>query len=442
MQSESRRAFIKKSALATAGLSMATSALSYSRIIGSNDRINFGVAGLNGRGNALGSAILAAKNASISYICDVDRRTFGRYKERMAAIAPRLKMKEIEDFREMVEKKDVDAVAIATPEHWHAPMAIMAVKAGKDVYVEKPCGHNPREGELLVEAQRKYAKTIQMGNQQRSAVTSIQAIADIHAGAIGEVYYGKAWYANQRGPIGNASKVPVPDWLNWELWQGPAPRQAYEDIWVHYNWHWHWKWGTGEINNNGTHEIDICRWALQVDFPTKVSSSGGRYHYNDDWQFYDTQIANFEFGEGKMISWEGKSCNPAEIYGRGRGAAIYGKDGYAILDRNGAVFYNNKGEVTKELKEGAANATLDTVGESALDVNHMDNFLSAIRESTPLHSPIDEGHKSILLCHLGNISQRYGRALNTNPQNGRIIGDDEAMTLWSREYEPGWEPEV
>ncbi|MFY0599463.1 MAG: Gfo/Idh/MocA family oxidoreductase [Cyclobacteriaceae bacterium] len=438
----SRREFIKKSALGSVGLSMAFSASSYNRIVGSNERINFGIAGLNGRGKSLGLAVAKADNAAIRYICDVDSRQFAKYKEVLATVDADKKVKEIEDFRELVEKKDIDAVAIATPEHWHAPMALLGMQAGKSVYVEKPCSHNPREGELLVEAQKKYGSVIQMGNQQRSATTSIQAIKEIHEGIIGDVYYGKAWYSNARGSIGKAKKVAIPDWLNWELWQGPAPRQDFEDIWVHYNWHWHWKWGSGEINNNGTHEIDICRWALQVDIPNKVSSSGGRYHYDDDWQFYDTQIANFEYEDDKMISWEGKSCNPSKIFNQGRGAAIYGKDGYAILTRNWAKIYSNDGKEIKALKEEKESATLDTLGVGALDINHMDNMLNAIRKGEELHSPIAEGATSNLLCHLGNISQKYGRSLELDNETGRILNDEEAMSLWGRTYEPGWEPKV
>lgn len=439
---ENRRDFIKKSALGTVGLSMAMSASSYSKIIGANERVNFGVAGLNGRGKALGLAISKTENTALRYLCDVDSRQFDRYQQLFAGQEIKLKTKEIEDFRRLVEKKDLDAVAIATPEHWHAPMAIMAMQEGKDVYVEKPCAHNPREGELLVEAQKKYGRVVQMGNQQRSAPTSIQTIKDIHEGMIGNVYYGKAWYSNARGPIGEAQKAPVPEWLNWDLWQGPAPRQDFEDIWVHYNWHWHRKWGTGEIHNNGTHEIDLCRWALQVDYPTKVSSSGGRYHYDDDWQFYDTQIANFEYEDDKLISWEGKSCNPARIYDMGRGAAIYGTEGYAILERNGTRTFNKAGELIKELKEEGSSNTLDTVGMGALDLYHMSNFVQGIRENTPLNSPIADGAKSTLLCHLGNISQDVGRTLNIDPATGAIKEDLQAMASWGRTYEPGWEPKV
>lgn len=438
----SRREFIKKSTLGTVGLSMAFSASSYSNIIGANERVNFGVAGLNGRGKALSMAIAKTKNANLGYLCDVDSRQFATYRKLLTEQAISGKVKEMEDFRKVLEQKDLDAVAIATPEHWHAPMAIMAMQAGKDVYVEKPCAHNPREGELLITAQKQYARVVQMGNQQRSAPTSIQTIKDIHEGIIGKPYYGKAWYSNARGPIGKAQKTAVPDWLNWELWQGPAPRQDFEDIWIHYNWHWHRKWGTGEIHNNGTHEIDICRWALQVAYPTKVTSSGGRYHYDDDWQFFDTQIANYEFGADKMISWEGKSCNPAEIYGMGRGAAIYGTEGYAILERNGTRVFSKSGELVKELKEEAMSGTMDTVGMGALDLMHMDNFVKGIREGATLNAPISDGAISTHLCHLGNISQDLGRALAIDPATGKVNGDPEAMAMWSREYEPGWEPKI
>ncbi|MDX1637428.1 MAG: Gfo/Idh/MocA family oxidoreductase, partial [Balneolaceae bacterium] len=335
----SRRDFLRQLALGGAGLTLGVSAKSYGNIIGANEQVNIGVAGLNGRGKALMRAVQDVPNARLTHVCDVDRRAM----EEAASIAKNdfgVQVKSQGDIRKLVENSDVDAIAIATPDHWHAPMTIMGVKAGKHVYVEKPCSHNPREGEMLIEAREKYGKVIQMGNQQRSAPTSIQAVQDIREGIIGTPYFGKAWYSNARGPIGQAKQAPVPDWLNWELWQGPAPRRRFEDIWVHYNWHWHWNWGTGEINNNGTHEIDICRWALGVDYPVKTTSSGGRYHYNDDWQFYDTQIANFEFEGDKMITWEGKSCNPFNYHDRGRGATIHGTEGTILLDRNGYMAWD------------------------------------------------------------------------------------------------------
>ncbi|WP_258105042.1 Gfo/Idh/MocA family protein [Marinoscillum sp. MHG1-6] len=439
---ENRRSFIKKSVLGAAGASMAFSASSYARIIGANDRVHIAVAGLNGRGKALGLSALKTPGASVRYLCDVDNRQFSTFKDMLVKAGHDDKLKEVEDYRKLVEKKDLDAVAIATPEHWHAPMAIMAMQAGKHVYVEKPCAHNPFECELLVEAQKTYGKTVQMGNQQRSAPSSIQTIKDINNGIIGNPYYGKAWYSNSRGSIGRAQKTAVPDWLNWELWQGPAPRKDFENIWVHYNWHWNRNWGTGEIHNNGTHELDICRWALGVDYPNRVTSSGGRFHFEDDWQFYDTQLANFEFDGNKMISWEGKSCNPSTFFGEGRGAAIYGTEGYAILTRNGTRTYNKSGELIKELKEDEQSATLNTVGIGALDLKHMTNFIKGIQSVETLNAPIDDASISTMLCHLGNISQDVQRSLNIDPTNGRILKDEEAMKFWKREYEPGWELKV
>jgi predicted dehydrogenase len=252
---------------------------------------------------------------------------------------------------------------------------------------------------------------------------------------------GKAWYVNTRTGIGHGLKAPVPEWLDWELWQGPAPRRPYRDNVVHYNWHWFWHWGTGEINNNGLHEIDICRWALDVGLPNRVSSSGGRYHYDDDWEFYDTQIASFEYDDA-MISWEGRSCNGFGFFDRGRGATIHGTDGTALIDRNGYTLYDNAGALIKQLNERAPTTTTDIVGGGAVDTYHIDNFLRAIRDGDALHSPIDEGVSSTLLCHLGNISQALGRVLEVDTRTGRVIDDRAATKMWDRDYAPGWKPSV
>jgi len=346
----------------------------------------------------------------------------------------------------------VDALVIAAPDHWHAPATIMAMDAGKHVYVEKPCSHNPREGELLVEAQRKHADlVVQMGNQQRSSPRSMQAIQEIRDGIIGRPYYARAWYANDRGPTTLKSPAEVPEWLDYELWQGPAPRRAYQDNLIHYNWHWFWHWGTGEICNNGTHEIDVCRWALGVDYPVRVTSSGGRYHYDDDWEAFDTQVASFDFEGEKTIAWEGRSCNAnpikggAGMPGGGRGASIHGTEGTVIIDRGGYVVYDNDDNLIKyenEAESGRQVSGTGTVGAGNLTDLHVANFAAAIRGDATPHSPITDGRKSVLLCHLGNIAQRTGRALDIDPSTGRIVDDEEAMQLWGREYESGWEPKV
>ena len=435
-----RREFVKKSAIGL--MAMAIPASSYARILGANERVNVAVAGLAGRGQGHVIAISSLKNAAVTALCDVDNRVFDKIQKGLVEKnIP--KAATYKDIRKVLENKDIDAISVATPDHWHTPMGIMAMQAGKHVYLEKPCSHNPQEGEWLVEVQRKTGKVLQIGNQQRSAPTSQQAMKEIKEGIIGEVYYGKAWYSNFRGPIGVGKPAAIPDWLDWELWQGPAPRRAFKDNWVHYNWHWFWDWGTGEINNNGFHEMDICRWALGVDYPTRVSSSGGRYHYQDDWEFYDTQLASFEFEGGKMLTWEGRSCNGGiPFYGRGRGASIHGTKGTILLDRNSYILYDEKNKQVKEVKEKTESATTDIVGIGGLDVYHMLNFVNAIRENEPLNSPVAEAHKSNLLCHLGNIAQETGRTLNTNPANGKIYKDRKAMKMWGREYAKGWKPVV
>ncbi len=279
----------------------------------------------------------------VTHICDVDKREVDKFSPRVHELFGRAPKAE-KDIRKLLESKDIDAITISTPEHWHVHMSIMGGHAGKHVYVEKPCCHNPHEGELIVQAQKKYKKYyIQMGNQQRSSEHTIAIIKRIHDGLIGKVYYGKAWYSNTRGPIGGGNEVAAPpDYLDWELWQGPAPRRPYKDNFHPYNWHWFWHWGTGETLNNGTHEVDLCRWALGVGYPKKISASGGRYHYQDDWEFYDTLITNFEYDD-KMITWEGLSCQGKRYYNRGRGATIHGTEGTVLIDRDGYIVFKKAG---------------------------------------------------------------------------------------------------
>jgi predicted dehydrogenase len=397
--------------------------------------------GVNSRGDVLAEGFAAADGAEVAYVCDVDSRAVAGTISTVSEFQQR-RADGITDFRRALDDQAVDALVIAAPDHWHAPAAILALQAGKHVYLEKPCGHNAREGELLVEAQRKYGLVVQMGNQQRSGPRSIEIVREIHNGLIGRAYYVRAWYANTRGSIGRGQAAPVPSWLDYELWQGPAPRTPYRDNVVHYNWHWFWRWGTGEICNNGTHEIDMGRWALDEQYPVRVTSAGGRYHFDDDWEMPDTQIASFDFADGKTLTWEGRSCNGRTIEGRGRGVAVHGEKGTVIIDRSGYVVYDLDNNEIKRDVHVENEAALDTRGAGRLTDLHITNFLNSIRSEERPNAPIDEGHKSQLLCHLGNIAQRTSKVLRCDPKTGHILGDDDAMELWSREYEPGWEPMV
>jgi len=442
-----RRDFIKKSAITTAGIFIGANAIAGKRLYQSgkaNDTVNIAIIGLNSRAYAHAEALLSCTNVKISHICDVDSVILDRFKAYIVKAFGYTPETE-KDFRKLLQNKDIDAITIATPEHWHAPMAIMGLQAGKHVYVEKPCSHNLFENELIVAAQKKYGKLVQMGNQQRSSVTSAKAVKEINEGIIGEAYYGKAWYSNTRKPIGIGKKIPVPQNLDWDLWQGPAPREEYRDNIHTYNWHWFKTWGTGEIHNNGTHEIDICRWALGVNYPTMVSSVGGRYHAKDDWQFFDTQLATYQFEDKKTISWEGISCNGLLQFDRGRGSIIQGTKGSILLDREIYILYDLDGKVVKKEDEkttGATN-TADTRGFDGLTVAHMQNFLNGIRINEVLHSPIYEASISTHLCHLGNIAQFEQKSLKIDNKTGHIINDIKVVDKhWKREYQKGWEPKL
>ncbi|MGZ8550510.1 MAG: Gfo/Idh/MocA family protein, partial [Chitinophagaceae bacterium] len=263
-----RRNFIRTSSLATAGVTI----LNFP-VFGKNapsNKIIVAVMGVNSRGAYLAESFAKLPNVEVAYLCDVEEKAIVNGLKPFNN-APR-KPIVIKDIRELVNKKDFDALVIAAPDHWHAPASILGVANGKHVYVEKPCGHNPYEGELLTQAMHKYGKLIQMGNQRRSFPNLIEAVRLVREeNIIGNAYFGKAWYANNRKSIGIGKKVPAPGTLNYDLWQGPAPRRDYKDNLIHYNWHWFWHWGTGETCNNATHEIDCCRWFLGVDYPTKVT---------------------------------------------------------------------------------------------------------------------------------------------------------------------------
>jgi predicted dehydrogenase len=407
-----------------------------------NEKVVVAVVGLHSRGKNLIEGFAGYKNSEVKYVVDVDTRYFGDALKKAAEFQKK-KPDTLQDFRKALDDKDIDAIAIAAPDHWHTPMAIMALQAGKHVYVEKPCGHNPAEGELLIKAQEKYGLKVQMGNQRRSLPVCQQMIQEIKDGLIGNVYYANTWYTNNRAPIGFGKEVAIPDSLDFELWQGPAPRTAYRSNIHPYNWHWFWRWGTGEALNNGTHEIDVARWALGVDFPVRVTSAGGRYHYvgKDDWEAYDTQTISIEFEEGKCISWEGRSCSKYTPHGDGRGVTISGSEGAIEYLSDRYTVFDNAGKLVKEVGKGAKADTANT-SDPGLKDNHQGNLVDAIRGEAKVNSPIQEGHKSVLLCQLGNIALRSGSMLNIDPKNGHIIKNKEAQKLWSREYEPGWEPKV
>jgi predicted dehydrogenase len=437
---KSRREFLKDIALGSAGLAVGLNAKSYARILGANNRVNFAVIGLHGRAYAHLESIRQNKDTMITHICDVDKRELDKFG---AAVKKQFDQSPVtqKDFRKILESKDVDAITIATPEHWHAPMAIAGLQAGKHVYVEKPCSHNPYEGELLVQAQKKYGKLVQMGNQQRSSEHTIEIVRKIKEGLIGRPYFGKAWYSNTRKAIGVGKVVAVPEYLDWDLWQGPAPRKPYKDNIHPYNWHWFWHWGTGETLNNGTHEVDLCRWALGVDYPNTISASGGRYHFKDDWEFYDTLITSYEYDD-KMITWEGMCCQGKEYFGRSRGATIHGTDGTVLIDRDGYQVFTLNDKLINEFKTEKTSTSQDLQSIDSMTTRHFENLINGIRNGEKLRSPVHEGNISVTMLQLSNVAWKVDRALHLDKQTAHILGDEKAMEMWRREYEKGWELKV
>lgn len=421
-----RRQFVNTGLAATAGV-----ALSNLRSLGAEspaNRVVVGVMGLS-RGRALADSFAKREGVVVKYVCDVDSERAESGAKLIEGTTGRA-AQPIADFRKILDDKEVDALICAAPNHWHAPATILGCAAGKHVYVEKPCCHNPREGELMVAAARRYHRAVQMGSQRRSGPGTIEAIQKLHAGAIGHVYLARSWYNSQRGSIGRGKPAAIPSNLNYELWQGPAPRRDYRDNVVHYNWHWFWHWGNGELGNNGVHTIDLCRWGLGVDFPIKVTSSGGRYQFDDDQETPDTQTVCFDFEGKRSLTWEGLSCNKH----RAGFINFFGTKGTLELESNGSYTIFDEGDKSLGATKGASQG----------DIEHIVNFLTAIRTDKPLelNAEIETGYKSTLLCHLGNIAQRVGRTLHCDPKNGHIVDDEAAMALWTRTYEKGWEPQV
>ena len=445
----SRKDFLKQAlagvgAISLGGVASAQSAASYRSIMGANDKIRIGVIGVNSRGLAIAQCLAKLSECEVTCICDVDSRALAKCQNAIKSITGKTPRGE-RDIRKMLQSDDFEAVAIAMPDHWHAPAAIMAMQAGKHVYVEKPTSHNPAENEMLIRATSKYNKVVQVGNQRRSWPNVKAAIEEVRGGSIGRVCYAKSWYSNNRPSIGKGKVVDVPEWLDWDLWQGPAPRTEYRDNIVHYNWHWFWNWGTGEALNNGTHFVDLMRWGLDVEYPTKVSSVGGRYRFEDDWETPDTQLITYQFGDKASGSWEGRSCNYQPVDSMSSGVAFYGETGTLFLGGGNAYqIHDIKGKLIKDVQSDVKFEEGNLFNPSeALDVFHFRNWFNGIRKGEKLNSDIVEACTSTQLVQYGNIAQRVGHSLEIDPISGRILNADrEINQLWGRKYEKGWEPKL
>jgi predicted dehydrogenase len=327
------------------------------------------------------------------------------------------------------DDKSIDAVVIATPDHWHSPATILACDAGKDVYVEKPVSHNVREGRLAVEAARRNKRIVQHGTQARSRPSTIRGIEYAQSGKIGEVIMAKAWNCQLRDNIGHKEDGPVPDGVDYDAWLGPAPWIPFNENRFHYNWHWHWHFGTGDAGNDGAHQIDIARWALGVSYPKSASGMGGKFFFDDDQQTPDTMNVTFDYG-GKALIWEMRIWNPYGLEGQDNGVAVYGTEGvvqigrwdrrwgYKILDKAGKLVQHD-----------------DADDE---DDPHMRNFAECVRSRRPPNADIGIGHLTALHCHLANMVARTGRNLRFDAETETVLDDAQANLYVKRKYRTHW----
>ncbi|HUF60814.1 MAG TPA: Gfo/Idh/MocA family oxidoreductase [Verrucomicrobiales bacterium] len=391
-----------------------------------SQRLRVGVMGL-GRGMAHVNGFQSVPGVEIAYLCDVDSRRLESAASQ-AAKGQETPVQTVTDFRRILEDKDVDILSIAAPNFWHAPATILACQAGKHVYVEKPGSHNAFEALAMVETARHHNRRVQMGNQRRSAPAIREGIEQVRSGAIGSVRFARCWYDAARGSIGKGQPAPAPNWLDYDLWQGPVPETPYRDNLVHYNWHWMWTWGGGELANNGVHALDVARWGLGVDYPAVVSCAGGRYHFDDDQETPDTSYAVFDFGSCGA-AWDSSSCLPRR-HEHHPFVSFYGENGILSIEAGGYRIHDPDGKERQNAVTG-----LD-------DLPHFTNFVNSIRKDEPLHAEIGDAQISAMLCHLGNMAYRTASVVRFDGGQRRVIENDAAQALWKRSYREGWAPTI
>ena len=420
----SRRRFLRVAAGAAAGgaAAIATPRAISRAIAGANDKLRLALIGCGVRGSAFFGAV--------EWVCDPDAN-------RLAAAAKAAGVKAdhaVTDFRRLLDDGAVDAVIIATPDHWHAPAAILACAAGKHVYVEKPCSHNFRESQMLLQAAAKHKVVVQHGTQQRSRPFIAEAVQRLREGEIGDVLVAKAWNVQRRESIGHARPTQPPPEVDYDLWVGPAELTPFQANCFHSSWHWWYNFGSGDVGNDGAHELDYARWGLGVDtLPTKVDASGGKLYFDDDQQFPDTVNCTFEFaGVGaeqrrKQLQFEMRLWSKNYPYNCDSGVEFYGDKGTMFLSKRGRLrILDDDNQIVRDEK-----------ADDDMGLAHLDNFTAAIRGAAPANAPLIEAHRSVALIHLANASLRAGKSLRFDPTGESILDDPQAAELLTRKYRSG-----
>lgn len=422
--SVNRRTFISAAAGTVAGASLTARAAEP----GPNDTIRAAVLGLNGRGKTHIEGFMGTKGVKVGVLCDPDREVLDkRAKEFEKKYG--YKVETETDLRKVFDRKDVDVVGVATPNHWHALATIWACQAGKDVYVEKPGSHNIVEGRKMIEAAKKYGRVVQHGVQLRSSDAVREAVEKMQAGLIGKLYMARGLVFKWRpaiGPFKNPDTVPAG--LDWDVWQGPAPERPFSKGYVHYNWHWHWDYGNGDVGNQGIHETDLCLWGLGLEtLPTTITAMGGKFLWDDSKETPEVLTSSYLFPEqNKMIEFEVRPWMTNTEGGSGIGNIFYGSEGYLVV--NGYSSYESF--LGQKREPGPKNKDSDPVAK------HFANFINAVRsrDVSTLHGPVETAHTSSALAHLGNIAYRLGRRLTFDPKAETFVGDSEANSMMTREY--------
>jgi predicted dehydrogenase len=428
MAGSNRRSFLKKTAVGAATLSAA----SYARTQGANERMVVGIIGPGGMGSNHIRTLMLQPDVTIAHVCDPDRMRL--------AVAARAAAREgrepqtTTDMRRLLENRDVVAVFIATPDHWHAPATLLALTAGKHVYVEKPCSHNIREGRLMIEAARRERKVVQVGMQSRSTECVKAGMQAIRDGAIGVVLSVRVWNSQLRRNIGKQRPSEPPATLDYDTWIGPAPMVPYQANRLHGVWRWWYNFGTGDMGNDGVHDLDVGLWGLGVNtHPSTITALGGKYFFDDDQEFPDTQTVIFEWpaagphGHKKQLIFEQRIWTPYKMEGYENGEAYYGTEGMLVMGHSeGWRLY------------GLRNREIRTMeGRPDLRAHHR-NFFECIRSGARPSADIEIGHRAATLCHLGNIATRVGRVLHFDPRSEEIENDKEASPMVRREYREHW----
>ncbi|MEZ6072222.1 MAG: Gfo/Idh/MocA family oxidoreductase [Pirellulales bacterium] len=429
MSPTDRREFLERSAAAGVAATVLAAAPATSRAAKANSRLVMALIGCGGRGRHDALRLTEVDGVEFAYVCDPDERRRGE----AAAEHSASNAKPVPDFREALDDPAVDAVVVATPDHWHSPAAILACEAGKHAYVEKPISHNVREGRLLVEAADRNRCIVQHGTQCRSTQMMIDAVAQLREGIIGEVLAAKAWNIQRRSSIGHAQPGEPPAGVDYDLWLGPAPEVPFQANRFHGDWHWWYAYGTGGIGNDGVHDIDYCRWGLGAEgHPVRISAGGGHNYFDDDREFPDTQQVAFDYAatpdaRPKLLVYEQRFWSTNHPYNVDSGVEFYGPDGLMFLSRRGKV-------AVWDAKKQRVPLDIEPLGQD--DKTHTANFVAAIRDGDALSADAETGHLSASLCHLGNIATRLGRTLNFDPASEQVVGDDEANQMLSRKYRP------